>query len=284
MSPRWIEAIERACADLAAAPGADASAQVRIVPVDRDLSVEVTLADGRSASRRIATPEALRPTLEALLLVPTLAPAPRARTTEESAPPPREPVFTRAEDPGLGRPPPAAPAASPPEPTFGVDIGGGVGGRVAGDGYLSVAPAAFAELRVGPWLVGTFLRWDVYQDKSAPLVTTFEMETVAAGLLVGHRAPLGFGNVDVGVSPRLVVETQTYEAKAGEQTITSGTDVRLGAFGRLGLGKGAIRGILELDAEISPGRVRRVTRLDPLLPALPAWSAGLSLGLMWASP
>jgi hypothetical protein len=278
-----MEAIERACADLATAPGADASAQVRIVPVDRDLSVEVTLADGRSASRRLATAESLRPTLEALLLVPTLAPAPRARATEESAPP-RELVFTRAEDPGLGKPAPAAPAASPAEPTFGVDIGGAVGGRVAGDSYLSVAPAAFAELRVGPWLVGTFLRWDVYQDKSAPLVTTFEMETVAAGLLVGHRTPLGFGNVDVGVSPRLVVETQTYETKAGEHTATSGTDVRLGAFGRLGLGKGTLRGFLELDAEISPGRVRRITRLDPLLPALPAWSAGLSLGLMWASP
>lgn len=285
MSARWMEAIERACADLATAPGADASARVRIVPLDRDLSVEVTLADGRSASRRLASPDALRPTLEALLLIPMLAPAAIARAAADPAPP-REPVFTRADDPGVGKPPPPpAPASSsPPEPTFGVDFGGSVGGRVAGDGYLSVAPAAFAELRAGPWLIGTFIRWDVYEYKSAPLVTTFEMETVAAGLLVGRRTPLAFGSLDVGVSPRLVVETQTFETRAGEQTDTSGTDVRLGGFARLGLGRGAVRGLLELDAEISPGRARRVARLDPLLPALPAWSAGLSVGIMWASP
>ena len=157
-----------------------------------------------------------------------------------------------------------------------------IGGRVAARGYLSADLSGVAELRTDSWLFGTLFRWDFVSDKSAPLVAVFEMETVTAGLLVGRRIPFGFGSFDTGLSPRLVVETQTYEAKAGEQS-KSATDVRLGAFARLAFGKSSLRALVELDGELSPSRLRRIVQLDPLLPALPAWSAGLTAGVMWAA-
>ena len=286
LSPRWSDAVARACVELANVPGRDESARVRMAPIDRDLSIEVSLADGRFASRRLASPAALRPTLEALLVVPRLGP-------REPLPEPAPPKAVAADDASTSSnttttawPRPEEDGALQPargaEPSVGLELGGGVGGRVAAHGYLSLAPAGFAEIRVGSWLLGALIRWDLIGSKSAPRVDVFEMETVAAGLLVGHRSSVGFGTIDVGLSPRIAVETQTYENKGGEQSL-SATDVRLGSFARLALGRSALRAIVELDADVSPSRMRRVVQLDPLLPALPAWSAGLSIGLLWGA-
>lgn len=288
LSPRWHEAMARTCTELARVRGLDESARVRIAPVGSDLSIDVSLADGRFASRRLAKPEALRSTLEALLALP----APPRETPPVAAPvAPARPVPSEDEPTTSTTTTTAWPRTeeteahplTSPAPTVGIELGGGVGGRVAAHGYLSLAPSGFAEIRVGSWLLGALIRWDVIGSKSAPRVNVFEMETVATGLFVGRRASLGFGTIDAGLSPRLAVETQTYETNGGEQSI-SATDVRLGGFARLALGRTAVRAILELDGDVSPSRLRRVAQLDPLLPPLPSWSAGFSLGLLWAAP
>jgi hypothetical protein len=280
VQPRWRAAIDRACAALAALPGVDPSARVRIVRIDRDLGVDVALADGRYASRRVVTPEALLATLEAVLVVPLSDPPP---VVAEERQPERAPsdsntsTWPRTEER-------AAPLqSSTAESNLAVELGGGLGGRVAAHGYLSAAPAGFAEIRVGSWLLGTLIRWDVIGSKSAPFVDVFEMETVVVGFLVAKRVGLGFGTIDAGLSPRLAVETQTFESGAGEQTLGA-TDVRLGTFARLAFGKSALRPIVEIDADLSPSRLRRVVQLDPRLPELPSWSAGLSAGLAWTTP
>lgn len=275
LSPGWREAIERACAELAALPSTDPSARVRIVPIDQDVLIDVTLADGRFASRHLQSPDALRSTLEALLMVPPPRTRPNAVDAGKEAAPSTETTWPRTEAP--------EPAPAPAGSSVGIELGAGLGGRVAARGYLSVIFGAFAEMRLGPWLFGTVLRWDFLGQKDAPRVDTFELETVGAGLLVGRRIPLPFGSLDTGVTPRLAVETQSYENKTGEQSVST-TDVRVGAFGRLAFGKAALRAVVEIDAELSPSRLRRTVQLDPLLPPLPAWSAGLSAGLMWAAP
>lgn len=273
LSAQWQAVLERACLDIDER-FTDATAHTRITPVDRDLTVAVTLADGRSTSRRVHVPEALRPTLEALIVLP---PERRPSAAVADAPPPPP---THQELPPA--PPPAPPFVAA-EPRVGIELGGGVGARLASHAYRSLAVDAFAQVRVGSWLLGTVFRWDFLGQKEAPLVSTFETETVGAGLLVARRQGFGFGALDVGVTPRLAVETQTYETSGGEHSLDS-TDVRLGAFARLAFGTGALRGLLALDAELSPTRLRRTIRLDPLLPPLAAWSLGVSAGLQWAAP
>ena len=278
VSPTWMDAIERACADLATVPSTDPSARVRISPLDGAVAVEVTLSDGRFASRRVASPAALAATMQALIVVPPQrSRAPGVAGDSSPAAPPNAP-WPRAEDLEPVRSP-HVPAA----PELGVELGSGLAGRVAGRGYASLAFDALAEIRVGSWLFGTVFRWDFLGQKDAPLVTVFEFETVSAGLLIGRRTSLGFGSLDVGVAPRLAVETHTYENLKGETSL-SATDVRLGAFARAAFGSSALRAFVALDAELSPSRLRRSVQLDPLLPALPSWTAGLGAGLLWAAP
>ena len=273
LQPRWQAAVARACSAIAELTGVDPGARVRISPVERDVMVEVTLADGRFAARRVVSPDALLTSLEALVVVPPSAPteAPRAPASSVAS------ATTSAEE----APHPAT--AAPPASSVAFELGGTLGGRVAAHGYLSAAPAGFAEIRVGSWLLGALIRWDVIGSKSAPLVDVFEMETVVVGIVAARRIALGFGSIDAGLSPRVVVETQTFEGTAGEQSL-SAIDVRLGGFGRLGFGKAALRPIIEIDADVSPSRLRRVAQLDPRLPELPSWSAGLSAGLAWTAP
>lgn len=289
VEPRWRAAIDRACSALATLPGIDPTARVRMVAIDRELALQVTLADGRFASRRVVSPDALLATLEALLVVPPsdarearqgsdAKADPDQRGEREEPPPAITSAWPRLEEPT------PSPRPSNGEPTTAIELGGGAGGRVAARGYLSASVAGFADIRVGTWLLGTLIRWDLLGSKNAPLVDVFEMETVVVGIVVARRAGVGFGSLDVGLSPRLAVETQTFESGAAGESSLSSTDVRLGAFGRLSFGKSALRPIVELDADVSPSRLRRVVQLDPRLPALPSWSAGLSAGLAWTAP
>jgi hypothetical protein len=295
VQPRWRAAIDGACTAMTMLTGVDPTAEVRMAAIDRDLALEVTLADGRFASRRVVAPDALLSTLEALLVVPPSEPG-----ESDDASAPRESRASKAADAAHGesvRPAavigstwPRSEEPGPVEPrrngeaTTAIELGGGAGGRVAARGYLSASVAGFADIRVGNWLLGTLIRWDVIGSKSAPLVDVFEMETVVVGIVVARRVGLGFGSLDAGLSPRLAVETQTFESGAAGESSLSATDVRLGAFGRLSFGKSALRPIVELDADVSPSRLRRVAQLDPRLPALPAWSTGLSAGLAWTTP
>lgn len=270
---RWLEAIVRACEDLAAMSDGDPSARVRIVAAGRELVVEVALQDGRSTLRRVREPTALKGTLEALLTVPARSATPAPTPTPTPAPAPRFAKEVREH----------TPAPPPPGQGFGVEIGGALGGRVAGGQlYASVAPAAFAQLRANDWLFGMVARWDVFQTRTRASPVPFEMETVAAGLSIARRFNVQIGTVDIGASPRLLSEEQSFEGLSGEKTVSQ-TDVRLGTFTRAAIGGAAVTVFLELDAEVSPGRIRRDVRLDPVLPLLPSWSAGFAAGVVWGA-
>ena len=288
---RWLEPIVRACEELRTMPDGDATARVRIVPAGADLIVEVALKDGRSTLRRVQDPSHLRTTLEALLTVPPTPPSPPGGSAEIPSGRIAEP--SRAPQPlvnELGDEHSQASATRAPPPSFGVEIGGAVGGRLAGREYYSLAPAGFAQLQARDWLLGMTVRWEVLQWKSDVAVSNFEMETLGAGLSVARRFHPSFGLLDVGLSPRLVAETQSFQGRPGaspaeqDEEADTQTDVRLGAFVRTALSNAPLRLFVELDGELSPGRVRRDIRIHPALPPLPSWSAGIGVGVTWGEP
>ena len=267
---RWVHSLGEACRDLSELEDVDLTASVRIRGEGDDLVVEVALPDGRRTRRTVRKEAALQPTLHALLLVPSYD----VEITTE--PPPESSPAEVVPDT------PAPPRPSPPPVRVAASLGVGGGARIAAESYASLAANAFAELTVDRWLIGTTFRWDVVQD-TAGRVMGFEMETVTIGLEAGYVLPLPFGAVDLGLCPRLLSETQTFENTSGETT-RGAMDVRLGAFSRLRLGHSHFRPAIELDADLSPARLRREIRLDPLLPPLPSWSAGIGLALVWGAP
>jgi hypothetical protein len=268
----WLQSIAQACAALDAKPDSDPSGRVVLVPSGDDLIVEVTLADGRSALRRVRSPDSLGSVLAALLELPTTGENQPAHPSSESAPP------------AVQSPAPApAPLPPPPSPRLGIELGGGVSGRVAGGGYLSLGPSAFGQVAVGAWALGIDVRWDAYVSKSG-VDANFEMESVAVGVTLTRRFRFQAADIEVGFSPRVVDETQSDDSLASEVTFAT-TDVRVGALLRAALGHAhRVRPILEIDGELSPSRIRRLPRLDPSLPALPAWSAGATIGILWGDP
>ena len=109
------------------------------------------------------------------------------------------------------------------------------------------------------------------------------METLAAGLVFGRRigsAPFAF---DVGISPRIAIIMQN-QGRRADKVDVSIADLRLAAFGRGLFGNGPLRFVVELDLELSPADLRNDRRLDPTLPLLPSWGAGLSFGVAWSDP
>ncbi|AKU94877.1 hypothetical protein AKJ09_01541 [Labilithrix luteola] len=275
---RWSLAIASACRRLTTATDRDPTAAVHLIPSESDLLVEVTLADGRSTIRRLRETAALEPTLDALVLLPPESNELRAKGSA-AARPVAAPESETLESPETA--PRSAPLRTAVD--FGVELGAGVVGRTAGaQGYLSVGPEFQAFVRAERWLFGLTARWDVNQWKEGA-ASGFEMETVGVGVGVGRRFGIGGLDLDLGLSPRLVSETQTFESDGAENT-ASATDVRFGGFARLGLGRSKLRFALTLDGELSPSRIRRSIALDPALPSLPSWSAGLGIAVTWREP
>jgi hypothetical protein len=261
-SGRWLAPVAHACSVMAAMPDRDGTAEARVSPSGDDLNVQVVLKDGRATNRLVRSPEALVPTLEALLTLPTLSDAGLQAVV--------------ADDPS-DAPQDREPAA----PRFGVEIGGGVAGRIAGPGsYLMASPSLFAQVRGGAWLAGMGLRWETLERFTGAAPPGFEADALSLSLSVARRVHAGLSQLDFGVSPRLVSQTQTYQPPGGETSGTS-TDIRTGTFVRAAFGRQPVRFLLEVDAEVSPTHLRRELRINPALPRLAGWSAGLSMGAVW---
>jgi hypothetical protein len=249
-----------------------------MVPAGGDLILDVTLKDGRATLRRVSELGTLKSTLEALMTVlPADSPVPT------SSPTPAPPVVSLAATQPSPSPNPTAPRAQPT--SFGVEVGAGLGGRVAGAPYVSIAPNLLAQIRVGHWLLGMQARWEFFQTKLGSKPEGFEMQTVGAGLSVGRRVESTIGSFDFGISPGLLAETQTYSTAQRIEFSDTQTDVRLGLYAKLAFGHGGgFRPFLVFDADLSPVRIRREIRLANELPPLAAWSLGSSLGVVWGDP
>lgn len=268
----WEDALRASCKDLPRGPDGDPDAHVKLRPLGGELVLEVRLADGREAVRLVKTADGLPATLDAVLRLPVIAPKPVAAPEPKNVPekakaPPVEPA--RPREPSRGE-------------TLGIDAGAVVGGRIAGsEPYISLSPTLFGQLRVKGFALGLSVRWEVIQ-KSANTHRP-EMNTLAAGLVFGRRIGSIPFAVDLGLSPRIAVVTQTTGRRADEVD-HSVADLRVAAFGRAYVGTGPLRFVVETDVELSPADLRNDRRLDATLPLLPSWGLGLSVGAAWSDP
>lgn len=267
VQPVWYQAVRAACDTIGTHGEVDRSASIHMAQRGEDLVVSVRLPDGRSAERRISRSESVAPTLEALVLLPP------QREARAEAPAPVHSENAQAFSP---RPVVAAPAAP-----LGVEVGGGMSGRIAGSvPYGSVGAAGFASFRSGRWLLDLGMRWEIIQRPLRTNVSTLEMRTMAASLAVERRIVDSGPTIDLGAGPSFVFETQTFDV-SGEEKGGAESDVRIAAQGRIAGGDAPLRWVLGLDGELAPSRIGRPRRIDETLPPLPAWSAGLLMGVIW---
>jgi hypothetical protein len=272
LATEWTLELDHVCEALTTARNVDPSVRVRVRAAGPELEIDATLSDGRTAHRRVQLPRDLRLTIEALVSLPA------------SLPPP-------APDPAPARPPsPSPPARATPEKgqaatSVGIELSAAVTGRYSGKpGYVSAGLEGNAALAVGHFVLGLVARWDAWQVPTRMSSASFEMDTVGVGFAVARRARLSENlRVDAGVTTMLVTESQSIQRGEFERAGTA-TDARLGLIGRAHLGTGALRGMLVLESEVSPSRVRRTIRIDDQLPALPAWSIALGAGVSWGEP
>jgi hypothetical protein len=285
LAERWSASIAQLCEELPTMNDADPSVRLHIAPDGDALILQVALVDGRSASRRVRTPEELAFTVEALTALPL---TPSAAAASREAPAAESPTAHVLANPPASDPKPSAvPAVVSPAP-LSVELGVLATGRVArAPTYLSPGFAGFAGVRIRDWLMELTLRWDLLQvmvGQTPP--PDFEMESLGAGFSVGKRAFAAPGlGLDVGGSALLLAEKQSFAhhgvASAPEVSDVE-PDIRVGLFSRLSLGQSAWHWAVSLDAEVSPLRLRRARRIEPDAPTLPTWSVGLGLGAAWS--
>jgi len=85
------------------------------------------------------------------------------------------------------------------------------------------------------------------------------------------------------LGPEVVVESQEAEGPADGLGGTA-SDVRFDLLLRVSVPRSArTRFYAGADADVSPSRLRRTKQLDAGLPALPAWSSGLQIGILWGA-
>jgi hypothetical protein len=268
LDERWLASLARACAALATMPDRDPTGRLSVSPSGRGLVLQVTSGSGKSATRHVDEPAALLPTLEALLVIPPGARA--AQAVEAEAP-------DRASAPAEG-----APVVN--DEHLAIFVGGTVGARLSGpQTFLFASPGAFFEVAMGAWAIALGMRWDELLVAEDIVVPGFEMDAVSVTVSVARRWPSSFGAVELGLAPRLIAESQSFRPPTGERGGTS-TDIRPALVARLEVGRRRTRFLVDLDADVSPGRLRRELRIDPELPHLQGWSVGLAVGAAWGAP
>jgi hypothetical protein len=263
----FLEPVVRLCEELATLHDVDGAAHLRVVPASGGVIVEASLDDGRVAMRRVQDPKQLRATAEALLVLPPPPPA--------APPPPPAPTV------------PARDRGSEPRRTDGLGFGIGLSilarlSRAPSHGSAGVGVET--SVRAGDWRVGLRLRWEPTEELLASAPPGFEMDTVGAGFAVTRRfVRAESASLEAGITTTLVNETQS--AQLGEdERAGAQTDVRAGVIARALIGSAPWYFVPSLEAEVSPGRVRRDIRIDDALPPLPSWSIALGLGVQWEAP
>jgi hypothetical protein len=273
LAERWAAAVAHLCERFGTMTDVDPTATLRIVPKDDDVVLEVTLGEGRTAVRRLHSPDDLPTVAEALTVV---IPEPRS---EHPAP---TPAVNQRPEPV----PPSPPLPAKKESAaIHVELGIGIEGRLSGSTtYLSAGGTAYAGLRPGDWLFAVLARWQPSEVPAQRATEGFEMESAGAGFLVARRLlQTGWVALEAGASAMLLVDTQSIETRTPDE-VGSAADARFGMLVRAPIGKGPWRFAPSIDADVAPSRIRRTTRIDPALPPLPKWSVGFGLGLNWTEP
>jgi hypothetical protein len=270
---RWHASLQTLCDLLGRLPDVDPTAELTLEATDDEARIDVTLGNGRHATRAVHSPDALFRTAEALVVMPafepeatTLPPLPVPRSAPTPPPPPP--------------PPPAAvqPAAKPiNEPTFA--LGASFMGRLArAPTYWSVGGELYADLRLNDWLLGLLVRWDGYEMLASHRPEGFESESVGAGFSLVHQlVRKDWYALHIGGSALLLATTQALERIESIEDQSTAT-LRVGLLARLLFGDARLRWTVTFETELSPMSLRKSPALyEPL----PTWGLGLGLGLAW---
>jgi hypothetical protein len=277
----------------------DRCASIRLMSRDGSVAVEVTLPDGRSATRTVSRSEDIVPTLESLLLVPQRTELAQASTLEPAGSPPAKPASA---------PPRAAPArardatmerriaieehdASEPSMTrqasrLHIELSVVMGGRI-GDGQTSLGLGALSFLELTGWLIGFEGRADRYRTlaDAAPGEGADRQSDGGAlelAVLGGRRFRSRELALDLTAGLAAAMQgTATFEAQPSATGTTiskssSSTVPRLLLGSRVNFSaRSILHPFLGIDGELGPSRAKTDV---PGASRLPVWTLGLALG------
>jgi hypothetical protein len=291
--PDLLRQIQRA---VATRSGIDTCARVELsLRNGAAVGVDVTLPDGRSASRTAAASEDVLPTLEALLLVPTRAA--NDAPDESAATPARLPARrARATPTPAARATRKQRAANASERdtlvgsrelaprTLGVELSLISGARV-GDGQTSFGLGALSFLEASGWLFGLEARADRYQSLTGDMQST----ALELAFLLGRRSHFQNFALDLSAGPAIaesgIAGSDMEVVQAGTTPRppepppqqSSGPVPRLLVGARLGFSpRSLFRTFVGIDGEVGPARA--VENTDTRSPGFPNWTVGLAIG------
>lgn len=290
---RYPELLPRVRDELATLEDLDTCAHIALrLQEGAAIGVEVTLPDGRAASRTAAQREDVLPTVQALLLIPArasasttaaqvvdstpLRPAPEARQR-------RTPSSRRRSTP-LHLEGDAKTLVPTLEPrALGIELSLISGARI-GDGQTSFGLGALSFLELSGWLLGGELRADRYQT-----LTGDSRETaLELALLLGKRLQFQGGALDLTLGPAIaekgisgsdsqIVQAGTMPPPPPPREQSSGPVPRLLLGARWGFSpRSVFRTFVGIDGELGPSSAQDST--SSAATRLPLWTVGLALG------
>jgi hypothetical protein len=286
---RWPELAEELREAFDRRGDVDSCARVQVTSVDGLIAVEVSLPDGRSASRPVKRREDLVPSVEALLLLP------RVSDPESSSPPASSSITVARAEPVVdvrnsAVPPTIQASRSPPSSgtlpsRFRIELSIALGAHV-GDGQKSAGIGAISLLDMAGWLVGFDGRADRYDGTvTAPA----RMDALEIGVLGGRRFRSHDLALDVVAGPALALRggsgTAVAPVSSGSMmnTIVQSTSSealvpRFRVSGRLTFrARSMMRTFLGVDGEVGDVGPRSPGPLNETQ-GLPAWTVGLAVG------
>jgi hypothetical protein len=163
--------------------------------------------------------------------------------------------------------------------------------RYAGAADLvALGGVARAGLPFGRWSAGLRVRVAVLAAELGATAPDFDFTELAIGGGIGYAVVTGPVRVHVELYGAMAVvdmEAESLAAGREEVEVESGVvDGRLGTEARLSVPLSDVfHVVVAADADVSPASLGNADRrLDPLLPALPVYTIGLSTGLEVAIP
>lgn len=273
---RWPDLHERVRRGLSGRSDIDRCARVHLGANGDGVTLQVTLEDGRSATRSVPGSEDVVPGLEALLLLPSpeaTSAVLKPRATKRPAKQPRHgQAPTAVRDAGL------APEVVDDDSGVGVALSFGGGART-GDGQVNSNLGAMAFVSVSDWLMGFDGRAVSYEVPRSGRIPQPALELTAVG---GRRFGSGTFGVDLLLGPTLVLQQDVavHEESAGRvsHTTTSRVLPRLFAAGRLTIGaRSVLSGFVGIEAAAGPSGASDVDAVAAL-PPLPVWMLGFVVG------
>jgi len=272
---RFPQALAKLRAHVASLADVDTCARVDLITAGSDVVVVVTLKDGRSTIRRVASEDELVEVVEALVVLPPSSGNGSSSGVEPIAPPskPPEPL-----------PPPLPSHVAPPRPVRGaVELGvGGAGHALGKPFFLGVGLTAFAQMSLGQWLLGVNARIDAIDLPvgGTEVPDDFQMRTYSIGVAAGRRTHFGAIDFDLLAGLGLERQFQSAHPMRGERLRSTWTDGRVMVVARLSeSGPAKVRAFIQADVE---GWLPDREEAPPKpLPDWPYWSLGVAFGLTW---